>query len=582
MRIVHSVAAIALFARTTATAQSLSPSTPPLLTLKDTIVREIGPNETHSYQFQATAGYRISGAVEQRGVDLVVTLYSPSGKSLSTIDSPNGDQGDEPFSILADTSGLYKIEVKTLDQSAKPGKYAARLIEVLSPEAIQAERREFAQRAAGIASWIKSSAIPLRTVVAGGSTTDLQPLKKTFQNVRLVGLGEATHGTREFFQAKHRLVEFLVKEMGFRIFAIEASQAASEVINDYVMGKTSDGAAALAGQGFWTWDTEEVRDMLNWMRSYNASVPADRKVRFAGYDLQANQRSGELLTRYLEKYAPEWGTRIKSLPPPTRTRMIDSTSMENLSRIATEGPQDRRADAKLRFDQTRAAYFELLGFLTLNELDLIRRSSASEFSSALRYARLITQLLEAYAPDGRSSRRDELMADNIIRILNEAPPNTRIVLWAHNGHIERNEPTGSWSSMGNILASVYSDAYYALGFAFNQGSFQARSLKPDAGMALTSFTVGPSSERSFDWQLAQAGIPLFIIDFRKKPADRVTADWLSGLHSTRSIGAVFMNDDRPATISPARQFDGILFVDRTTRARPNPGVPNVAKEKSNE
>jgi erythromycin esterase len=255
--------------------------------------------------------------------------------------------------------------------------------------------------------------------------------------------------------------------------------------------------------------------------------------------------------------------------------------MEMLAQLASQGPQDKRADRKVRFDQTRAAYAELLEYLRLNEVELVRRSSASEYKSASRYARLITQLLEAYAPGAQSSRRDEFMADNITRILSEAPANTRMVIWAHNGHIERNEPTESWSSMGNILGHTYGDAYYALGFAFNQGSFQARSLRPDAGMALTAFTVAPSPERSFDWYLAKAGIPLFIMDFRKKPANPEIADWLSGVHRTRSIGAVFMNDDL-SQISPARQFDGILFIDRTTRARPNPGVPNVAKEKSNQ
>jgi Erythromycin esterase homolog len=123
--------------------------------------------------------------------------------------------------------------------------------------------------------------------------------------VRIVGLGGETHGTREFFQLKHRMVEFLVKEMGFRVFAIEASYSACQTINDYVMGRMNDGATALKSQGFWTWDTEEVLAMMDWMRAYNATVPPERRVQFAGFDIQVNNPGQAKLLEYLGRVAPE-------------------------------------------------------------------------------------------------------------------------------------------------------------------------------------------------------------------------------------------------------------------------------------
>jgi erythromycin esterase len=88
---------------------------------------------------------------------------------------------------------------------------------------------------AAVAEWVRSTAIRLQTVEAGHGFADLQPLKRVVGNARIVSLGEATHGTREFFQLKHRLLEFLATEMGFTIFSIEANLPEAYRLNDYVL-----------------------------------------------------------------------------------------------------------------------------------------------------------------------------------------------------------------------------------------------------------------------------------------------------------------------------------------------------------
>ena len=85
------------------------------------------------------------------------------------------------------------------------------------------------------------------------------------------------------------MLEFLVKEMGFRVFAIESSYSACQNINDYVLGISKDGAQALDSQGFWTCNTEEMLALMDWMRTYNASVAADKKVKYMGFDIQINE-----------------------------------------------------------------------------------------------------------------------------------------------------------------------------------------------------------------------------------------------------------------------------------------------------
>jgi erythromycin esterase len=196
----------------------------------------------------------------------------------------------------------------------------------------------------------------------------------------------------------------------------------------------------------------------------------------------------------------------------------------------------------------------------------------------VRYTRLIAQFLDAYSGANLSNGRDGYMAENIIRLVNAAPPGTRFVVWGHNGHIERSGQDAAEKSMGSILASVYGDAYYALGFAFNQGSFQSRDLAPAAKRALTAFTVGPAPEKSLDWHLARAAGPLYVIDFRHAPRNPTVARWLSRSQPSRWMGALY--DGRAPSfmtdVTPAKHFDGMLFVERTTRARPNPSVHNVA------
>jgi erythromycin esterase-like protein len=87
----------------------------------------------------------------------------------------------------------------------------------------------------------------------------MQPLKKIIGDARIVALGEATHGTREFFQLKHRMLEFLATEMGFTIFSIEANMPEAYRVNDYVLTGVGDPAALLRGMYFWTWDTESLQ-----------------------------------------------------------------------------------------------------------------------------------------------------------------------------------------------------------------------------------------------------------------------------------------------------------------------------------
>ena len=147
--------------------------------------------------------------------------------------------------------------------------------------------------------WIAANAVRLKTPEAGNGFADMQPLNKIIGNARIVSLGEATHGTREFFQLKHRMLEFLATEMGFTIFSIEANMPEAYRLNDYVLNGEGDPAKLLKGMYFWTWDTQEVLAMIQWMREFNKSGKG--RVQFTGFDMQTPDVAGVIVRDFVTK-----------------------------------------------------------------------------------------------------------------------------------------------------------------------------------------------------------------------------------------------------------------------------------------
>src|ERR1041384_8721041 len=87
------------------------------------IARELAGNQKHTYKIAVSAGQFLHIVVEQLGIDVVVTLYDPNGKKVAEVDSPNGTQGPEPLMIIAEASGVYQLEIRSLEQAAPAGRY---------------------------------------------------------------------------------------------------------------------------------------------------------------------------------------------------------------------------------------------------------------------------------------------------------------------------------------------------------------------------------------------------------------------------------------------------------------------------
>jgi erythromycin esterase-like protein len=138
-----------------------------------------------------------------------------------------------------------------------------------------------------VAQWVRTHATPLTMRGSlGEDVNDLAPIGSMIGEAPLVGLGEGTHGTREFYLLKGRLIKYLVTAKGFRTIAFEGNFAAVSALDDYVVrGRGTPQSAVAALDGF-NWETEEIIELLRWVRAYNLDARHTQKVRFYGIDVE--------------------------------------------------------------------------------------------------------------------------------------------------------------------------------------------------------------------------------------------------------------------------------------------------------
>jgi erythromycin esterase len=417
----------------------------------------------------------------------------------------------------------------------------------------------FAHRQQTALSWLRRHAIPLTTVEAGHRFADLQPLKPVIGGARIVAMGEATHGTREFFQLKHRLLEFLVTEMGFTTFAMEANWPESLAVNDYVLHGRGDPAKVLAGLQFWTWNTEEVLDLIRWMRRYNEDGSHETKVTFAGFDAQFTALASTTINEYL-------------------TRVDPALAAEIAPRLALfeQEPRDYSAVSEADADTLRATAQDLAARLRTEERTYVARSTFQEWRFACQHACILRQVDEQRRAGNdakaRYLSRDRAMAENVAWLMEDEGPRSKMAVWAHNGHVAR-DPRGIFDgtaeSMGMHLARRFDPELVVVGFAFGEGAFQAVVTEANNRRPIREVTIGPPPDESLDAVLARTGIPVFVVDLRRVDDD--VAPWLREPCVTREIGAFFESPEEMCeTIVPAARYDLLAFIARTTRARPNP------------
>jgi erythromycin esterase len=529
-----------------------------------------------SYALTATAaglaaGYRRMAAIDATLADADVALgdggaftvkgtlrlagVTPSAGAKICARRLSNDDGDL-FYAVTDAAGAFALTlppargyVVTLDDDASI--VAPVPIHDSSDQTVVLIGSSRAPAPEEVVEWVRQKAVPIATTDPAHDVSDLEPLGAIVGSARVVALGEATHGTREFFQLKHRMLEYLVERQGFTVFAIEASYPESLAVNEYVLHGTGDPKKALAGMYFWTWDTEEVLAQIEWMRRWNADPRHVKKVTFVGFDMQTAHVAVERVLDYLAK--------VDAGAAKAATATLAPLNRENEQRYGKIPPEQRAA--------TEAGVTALLALFDREKTRWSARTSPAAWAVARQHARIITQTVHGRSSSDSSSWRDESMANNARWILDQEPRGTRMIVWAHNAHVNEAAPAAyTFTPMGSHLSRALGKDYVALGFVFDRGGFQAMEGTGRFG----AFQVGEVGAGDLAEAFHRAGKPIFALDLRHPP-EGVVAEWMAAPHLMRQIGAVYTDEvGMNTTVVLPRLFDAILYVDETTRARPLP------------
>lgn len=380
-----------------------------------------------------------------------------------------------------------------------------------------------------VSAWLDANAHPLNGSHLSLAHDDLEFLRDLVGDARIVALGENTHGTRDFFEMKARILRFLVEEMGFDTFAIEATWPEGLRLDRYVRTGEGDPASLLAGLYFWTWNTEAVLEMIEWMRDHNE---AGGDLGFHGVDMQYPGMALHLVREYLGSVAP------------ARLDFVTG-KLDCLTRFAN-GPNGRRSGPPYR-EQTDAyradcgaSLEEARALLVENREEYETAGGADPYAIALQSLRVAYQYhLQAV---GEQSR-DESMAENTGWLSDRIGPEGRIVLWAHNYHVSA-QP----GAQGFYQREIFGDDMVILGFTHEGGRFTAVGRTVGASGAvrytgLDSFDLDSPVEGSFEAYFAGAAAPRFVLDLRR-PLNAPGSAWLSQPRPSRDIGCCY-DPDRP-------------------------------------
>ena len=497
-----------------------------------------------------------NGGVKVRGR---VIADGPLPADFHLVVAPYSDHQTDGFAIPLHADGSFEA---LLPQA---NKYQARVQGTQVVGTADAERKadaaDFEVRVTRLVApptevnaWVAANAAALVSAEAGHGLADLKPIDAMIGKAHIVGLGEATHGTREFFQLKHRLLEYLVTQHGFTLFAIEANLPECRAINQYVLTGKGDPRAALDGIYFWTWDTEEVLAMIEWMRSWNADPKHAQKLQFIGVDMQTTTIAMANVVAFLKRVAP---AEAEPLTAPIAILGKESGESELQAASASAKAAVEQALTALhdRFEKSRVAWSKLAG--------------ANAFLDARDDLRVIAQAAAMYTSNNSFEARDVAMADNVDAALARYPKGTRMVLWAHNGHVANG--LDGLKNLGQHLRERHGNDYVSFGFVFGEGAFQAIDWSKGRGEALTEHTLGAPPAWDVSAPFRATGKPIVVVDLRKAPRG-IVADWFAAPHPMRETGAVFTNEanmSQPQALG--RRFDAVIYVDKTTRARPTPG-----------
>jgi erythromycin esterase-like protein len=420
-----------------------------------------------------------------------------------------------------------------------------------------------------LAGVVREAARPL-----GGGAGEYDELLELVGGARFVLLGEASHGTEEFYRARAEITRRLIEEKGFAAVAVEADWPDAYRVNRYVrgVGEDADGDRALGGfKRFptWMWRNRAVLDFVEWLRGHNAALgEGAQRAGFYGLDLYSLHTSIEEVLRYLDRVDPEAAGRARS-----RYGCFDHF-----------GEDVQRYGYAAAFGLTESCEGEVVKQL----VELRRRApeyatrdgrvAEDEFFYAEQNARLVKNAEEYYRSMFRGrveswNMRDSHMAetlDALVAHLLRRGQEARVVVWAHNSHLGDARATemgesGEWN-VGQLVRERYGRHAFLVGFTTHTGAVMAAD---DWDAPPRVKRVRPALAGSYELLFHETGLARFLLDLRAEGRAR---ELLLRPRLERAIGVIY----RPETerlshyfgARLAEQFDAVLHFDTTGAVEP--------------
>lgn len=368
-------------------------------------------------------------------------------------------------------------------------------------------------------NWLRSNTYALTTADPAAALDDLAPLRDLIGTTRVVALGEATHGTREFFQMKHRVFRYLVTQMGFTHFAMETPLPLALEVDRYVQTGQGDPVSLIKGMHAWMWSTEEVLALVRWMREWNASGGQPR-VRFVGIDMQLPTAAIDSVVSFVSRMDNQAGSVVYEKYSCLRPYVFRAFTMDANYRALGE-------EAK---ETCRAAAVSVETLLSDRAPEWRPAVGDEAMGLVQRLARVVTQwegIVHVSSPQGVFAR-DEGMAENATWWL-DSTPQSRMMVWAHNGHVSR---ARRW--MGSHLKRLLGADYLTVGLTFSRGSFNATT--PITGPRLNS--ILSADVGSLEALFGKTGQARLLFDTRRLAHAGAPQSTIEDI-SMRSIGGIF-------------------------------------------
>src|SRR5205823_5196176 len=368
-----------------------------------------------------------------------------------------------------------------------------------------------------------------------------------FGDARVVLLGEATHGTSEFYRTRAAITERLIVDHGFNIVAVEADWPDAARIDRYVRHLAPAREARPAFQRFpsWMWRNEEVLAFLDWLRLHNQRLPAERRAAFRGLDVYSLGASIEAVLRYLDQVDP-------NAAAGARRRYGCLTPWQD------EPAEYGRAVLYGQKDPCEEKAIEQLNELLAHRLDYLRQDGEAFFDAA-QNARIVRAAEQYYRIMYRGAAeswnlRDRHMFETLQALLRAGGPEAKAVVWAHNSHIGNAAATAmGWQgefNVGELCRTAYRDGAVLIGFGTDRGTVAAAD-DWDAEMKIK--TVIPARPDSWEFAFRHAGQARSLTDWRRT-GRRELSDALREPRLERAIGVIY----RPQSEFQSHYFEAVL------------------------